>query len=91
LAVRIIPVLPFFTVNYLVGLTRIPLKTFLWTTSLGMFPGSLVYAYAGLQLGSINRPEDMLSPSILAVLALLGLFTLLPPIFNFLRRLRGKR
>ena len=91
LAVRIIPVLPFFTVNYLVGLTRIPLITFLWTTSLGMFPGSLVYAYAGLQLGSINRPEDMLSPSILAVLALLGLFTLLPPIFNFLRRLRGKR
>jgi uncharacterized membrane protein YdjX (TVP38/TMEM64 family) len=90
LAVRIIPVLPFFTVNYLAGLTRLPLKTFLWTTSLGMFPGSLIYAYAGRQLGSINRPSDVLSPRILAVLALLGFLILLPPIFNFLRRLRYK-
>jgi hypothetical protein len=55
-----------------------------------MFPGSLIYAYAGLQLGSINRPEEILSPRILAVFALLGLFTLLPPIFNFLRRLYNR-
>lgn len=90
LAVRIIPILPFFTVNYLVGLTRIPLKTFVWTTSLGMFPGSLVYAYAGQQLGSINRPAEILSPRMLAVLALLGVFSLLPLIFNFLRRLYNR-
>ncbi len=90
LAVRIIPVLPFFTVNYLAGLTRIPLKTFLWTTSLGMFPGSLVYAYAGRQLGSINQPKDILSPRILAAFALLTLFTLLPPIFDLLKRLRNR-
>jgi uncharacterized membrane protein YdjX (TVP38/TMEM64 family) len=90
LAVRIIPVLPFFTVNYLVGLTRVPLKTFLWTTSLGMFPGSLIYAYAGLELGSINRPEDILSPRILSVLALIGIFILLPPIISILKRLRKR-
>jgi uncharacterized membrane protein YdjX (TVP38/TMEM64 family) len=90
LALRIVPVLPFFAVNYLAGITRIPLKTFVWTTSLGMIPGSLIYAYTGLQLGSISRPEEIFSPRILAALALLGLFTLLPPIFHSLKRLRDK-
>lgn len=91
LALRIVPVLPFFAVNYLAGLSRIPMKTYIWTTSLGTIPGSLIYAYAGRQLGSISRPADVFSPKILATLALLTLFTLLPPIFDWLRRRRGRK
>jgi uncharacterized membrane protein YdjX (TVP38/TMEM64 family) len=79
MALRILPIFPIFVVNYLAGLTRIPLKTFIWTTSLGMLPGSLIYAYAGLQLGSINRPEDIFSAKILTALVILTFFTLLPP------------
>ena len=90
MALRILPIFPFFAVNYLAGLTRIPLKTFIWTTSLGMLPGSLIYAYAGLQLGSINRPEDIFSAKILTALALLTFFTLLPPIYDFLSRWRNR-
>lgn len=90
MALRILPIFPFFVVNYLAGLTRIPLKTFIWTTSLGMLPGSLIYAYAGLQLGSINRPEDIFSAKILTALALLSFFTLLPPIFDVLSRWRNR-
>ncbi|MRR33323.1 TVP38/TMEM64 family protein [bacterium] len=90
MALRILPIFPFFAVNYLAGLTRIPLKTFIWTTSLGMLPGSLIYAYAGLQLGSISRPEDIISVKILTTLALLTFFTLLPPIFDVLLRWRNR-
>ncbi len=52
IALTVLPVLPSFAINYLAGLTDISLKTFIWTTSLGTLPGSLVYAYAGKQLGS---------------------------------------
>jgi uncharacterized membrane protein YdjX (TVP38/TMEM64 family) len=90
LAVRIIPVLPFFVVNYLAGLTRIPLKTFVWTTSLGTLPGSFVYAYTGRELGSITSEKDILSPRVLAALILLGLFTLFPPVFNYLKQRRKR-
>lgn len=90
LVLRLVPILPFFAVNYLAGLTRIPLKTFLLITSLGMVPGSMVYTYAGRQLGSIGRLEEILSPRILAALALLGLFSLIPPLFHYLKRLRDK-
>lgn len=90
LALRIIPVLPFFAVNYIAGLTRIPLSTFVWTTSLGTLPGSLIYAFAGRELGSITRQEDIVTPRVLAALVMLGLFTLLPPAFNFLKRRRER-
>lgn len=86
MALRIIPVLPFFAVNYLAGLTRIPLGTFVWTTSLGILPGSLVYAYAGRELGSITRPGEILSPGVIAALVLLGVLILLPPLY---RKVRG--
>jgi len=88
LVVRIIPVLPFFTVNYLAGLTRIPLKTFVWTTSLSIVPGSLIYAFAGRQLGSIDSPAEIFSPEIIFSLLLLGLFSLSPSLIKFLKRTR---
>jgi len=47
LTLRLMPVFPFFLINILTGLINIPLRTFIWTTSLGIIPGSLVYAFAG--------------------------------------------
>ena len=35
LTLRFIPVFPFFLINFLAGLTNIPLRTFVWTTSVG--------------------------------------------------------
>jgi uncharacterized membrane protein YdjX (TVP38/TMEM64 family) len=83
MALRILPIFPIFVVNYLAGMIRIPLKTFFWTTSLGMLPGSLIYVYAGLQLGSINRPEDIFSAKILTALVFITFLTLLPPHLRF--------
>ncbi len=89
LTVRLIPVFPFFLINFLSGLTRIPLRTFAWTTALGILPGSFVYTFSGSQLGTIENLEDLVSWRILAALVLLALLTLSPVIWRKLREPKG--
>jgi uncharacterized membrane protein YdjX (TVP38/TMEM64 family) len=87
LTLRFIPLFPFFMINFLAGLTKIPLRTFIWTTSIGIIPGTAVFAFAGRQLGMINSPSDILSNQMLLVFAVLAAFTLFPVI---LKRIRGR-
>src|SRR5271157_2716695 len=77
---RLIPVFPFFLVNYLCGLTRLPLRTFTWATAAGIFPACLVYTFTGSQLGSISSPNDLVSPRLLFSFILLAFLALLPVI-----------
>jgi uncharacterized membrane protein YdjX (TVP38/TMEM64 family) len=77
LIVRLIPLFPFVLVNLLSGLTRVPLRTYLWTTSLGIIPVSLIYAYAGSQLGNINSTRDLFTGREMAALLLLVALALL--------------
>jgi uncharacterized membrane protein YdjX (TVP38/TMEM64 family) len=78
LTLRLAPIFPFFLINIFAGLTRIPLKTFVWTTSIGILPGSLVYAYAGQQLGTIRNVRDIFTTRILIAFLLLAVLALLP-------------
>lgn len=78
IAVRFLAVIPFFVANLLIGLTKVPLKTFVWTTSLGIIPGSFVYAFAGRQLATIASLRDIFSLNILLAFALLAAIALLP-------------
>ncbi len=82
LTLRLIPVFPFFLINVFAGLTNVPLRTFVWTTSLGIFPGSLVYAYAGRQLGSIESVGDIFSGKVLLAFLLLAAFAIFPVVLN---------
>jgi len=86
LTLRLIPVIPFFLVNVLAGLTRVPLTTFAWTTALGIIPASAVFAFAGQQLASVRSLGDILSPRVLAAFVLLALFTLLPALRDRFRK-----
>jgi pyruvate/2-oxoglutarate dehydrogenase complex dihydrolipoamide dehydrogenase (E3) component/uncharacterized membrane protein YdjX (TVP38/TMEM64 family) len=70
-ALRLVPAFPFFVINLLMGLTPIRTWTFYWVSQLGMFAGTLVYVYAGTQLGQFR-----LSPGLLAAFVLLGIFPL---------------
>jgi uncharacterized membrane protein YdjX (TVP38/TMEM64 family) len=88
LALRLVPVFPFFLINICAGLTKIPLRTFVWTTSLGILPGSLVYAFAGSQLSAIESVEDIFSAKILSAFILLALFVIFPVLFNYIKRRR---
>jgi pyruvate/2-oxoglutarate dehydrogenase complex dihydrolipoamide dehydrogenase (E3) component/uncharacterized membrane protein YdjX (TVP38/TMEM64 family) len=71
---RLIPVVPFFALNLLMGLTPIRTLTFYLVSQLGMLAGTAVYINAGTQLALIESVRGLVSPSLLASFALLGLF-----------------
>jgi uncharacterized membrane protein YdjX (TVP38/TMEM64 family) len=73
---RLIPLFPFFVINAAMGLTALPLRTFYLVSQIGMLPGTAVYVNAGTQLGKIESLSGILSPSLVASFALLGLFPL---------------
>src|SRR5207302_7357733 len=77
LALRLVPIFPFFLVNLAMGLTAIRVTTFYWVSQLGMLPGTIVYVNAGTQLGEIRTLSDVASPALLGSFALLGIFPLL--------------
>jgi uncharacterized membrane protein YdjX (TVP38/TMEM64 family) len=51
---RLIPLVPFFVINAVMGLTRIPVRTFWWVSQLGMLPGTIAFVYAGSTIPSLN-------------------------------------
>ena len=57
-SLRLIPVVPFFIINVVMGLTPIRVRTFWWVSQLGMLPGTLVYVYAGSSLPSLQSLAD---------------------------------
>ena len=88
LTLRLIPVFPFFVVNILAGLTNIKLRNFIWTTSLGILPGSFVFALAGSQIGNISSLDQVLSPGVIISLLLLAALPLLQIAY---KRYRGAK
>ena len=86
---RLIPILPFFLVNYLCGLTRLPVWTFVWATAAGILPASLVYTFAGTQIGNISSLSDLISPRLVISFLFLSFLALFPVTLKKLRGLRG--
>jgi pyruvate/2-oxoglutarate dehydrogenase complex dihydrolipoamide dehydrogenase (E3) component/uncharacterized membrane protein YdjX (TVP38/TMEM64 family) len=74
---RLIPVVPFFLINLLMGLTRMKLWTFYWVSQLGMLAGTAVFVNAGTQLAQLDSLQGILSPALLGSFVLLGLFPLI--------------
>jgi uncharacterized membrane protein YdjX (TVP38/TMEM64 family) len=89
LFLRLVPVFPFFLINLAAGLTRLPLRTFFFGTMLGIIPGGFVYVNAGASLASIDSLAGIVSPRVLGSFALLGLFALLPALYDKFRVRRG--
>ena len=75
-SLRLIPVFPFFLINLLMGLTRMPLATYYWVSQLGMLAGTVVYVNAGSQLGRIDSLSSIISPGLILSFVALGLFPL---------------
>jgi pyruvate/2-oxoglutarate dehydrogenase complex dihydrolipoamide dehydrogenase (E3) component/uncharacterized membrane protein YdjX (TVP38/TMEM64 family) len=70
-ALRLVPAFPFFVINLVMGLTTIRTWTFYWVSQLGMLAGTVVYVYAGTQLGAFK-----ISAGLVLAFVLLGLFPL---------------
>lgn len=76
-SIRMMAVFPFFLINILSGLTRLPLQTFIIVTALAQLILCAIFNYAGMQLGQINHWSDFLGVERIIALALMGLSPLL--------------
>jgi len=74
---RLVPLVPFFVINLLMGLTTMRAWTFYWVSQVGMLAGTVVYVNAGTQLAKIESLRGILSPALVGSFVLLGLFPLL--------------
>jgi pyruvate/2-oxoglutarate dehydrogenase complex dihydrolipoamide dehydrogenase (E3) component/uncharacterized membrane protein YdjX (TVP38/TMEM64 family) len=74
---RLIPLMPFFAVNLLMGLTRIRTWTYFWVSLLGMFAGTVVFVNAGTQVAKIDSLQSIASPALIGSFVLLGVLPLI--------------
>jgi pyruvate/2-oxoglutarate dehydrogenase complex dihydrolipoamide dehydrogenase (E3) component/uncharacterized membrane protein YdjX (TVP38/TMEM64 family) len=74
---RLVPLVPFFVINLLMGLTKMKAATFYWVSQLGMLAGTLVYVNAGTQLAKIDSLGGILSPALIGSFVLLGVFPII--------------
>lgn len=89
LTLRFIAVFPFWMINLLAGVTRIRPWTFFWTTSLGIIPGSAVYAYSGYALARLGQ-EPGFPPQLIFAFVLLAALSLLPVVIKKIRQRRSQ-
>lgn len=73
---RLIAAVPFFLINLGMGLTPMRVRTYAVVSFFGMLPGTFMFVNAGTELSRIESPRDVLSPSVLISMALLGLLPL---------------
>ena len=76
-SLRLVPVFPFFIINLVMGLTRLPLTRFYLVSQLGMLPGTIVYVNAGKEIAKIDSVSGILSPGLIASFVILGLFPIM--------------
>jgi uncharacterized membrane protein YdjX (TVP38/TMEM64 family) len=92
LFLRLVPLFPFFLINLAAGLTRLPLRTFVIGTLVGIIPGGFVYVNAGASLATITSLREIASLRVLGSFALLGLFALVPVIYGKIKKsVNGER
>ena len=73
---RLIPAVPFFVINPVMGLTKMRTFTFYWVSQLGMLPATIVYVNAGAQLGAVDEfsVAGVLTPGLWVSFILLAIF-----------------
>ena len=89
---RLIPQVPFFVINAVMGLTKLRTSTFWWVSQVGMLPGTCVFVLAGATAPSLRTISEQGLTSILdwrlvMALILLGILPLaLKWLVGFVRR-----
>ena len=74
LAMRLVPLFPFFIVNVIPAFAHVKAGTYIWTTVLGILPGTVVFSLAGASLGRVLDQGDAISVRSLLTPELLGTF-----------------
>jgi uncharacterized membrane protein YdjX (TVP38/TMEM64 family) len=58
LLTRLSPLFPYVVLNYAFSLTRVPFRTFVLVSWVGMLPGALMYVYLGASLKELSEVLD---------------------------------
>jgi uncharacterized membrane protein YdjX (TVP38/TMEM64 family) len=74
LFVRLVPMMPYILINFIAGLTKVRLRTFIWTTAVGSLPGISIFSYAGGQLLSLKSVEQVFTSKVIIAFILLAVF-----------------
>jgi uncharacterized membrane protein YdjX (TVP38/TMEM64 family) len=94
LFLRFVPLFPFWVVNLVPAFFGVRLRTFIWTTLVGIAPGSFVFTLAGEGLEKIFESKEgftaaaILNPQLKLAFILLGVFALIPIL---LKKWKGRR
>ena len=97
LFLRLIPLFPFWLVNLAPAFFQVRLWTYVWTTFIGIIPGSYVFTQAGSGFGAIFDAGKEFSLSsvfniqIKIALVVLALFVLIPIFVKLLIQKYGKK
>ncbi len=96
---RLVPAVPFFVINAVMGLTRLKTGTFWWVSQVGMLAGTIMYCYAGSRIPSLEAIKEQGLGAVfsrgqviqlLIAFALLGIFPLaVKKIVSFVKRRQG--
>lgn len=92
LFLRFVPLFPFWIINIAPALFNVPLWTYVWTTFIGIIPGSFAYTQAGTGIGAIlDSGEELTLEGILNIhmkiaLIALAILALVPIIVKQIRK-----
>lgn len=78
---RLIPAVPFFAINVVMGLTPMRVTTYWWVSQLGMLAGTIAYVYAGSSVPDLSTLAEqgaggILTPRLVIAFVILGIFPL---------------
>ncbi len=80
-SLRVAPVIPYFVLNWICGLTTMRIWPFFWVSFLGMLPGTAVYVNAGNEIAKIDSMGNVFTWSVVLSLVLIAL---LPFVFKLM-------
>ena len=70
LLVRLIPIVPFSFFSYVAGSARVPLWTFVWTTTIGYIPLTALFVWFGSRLEELSLSDPAIWIGVAALVAL---------------------
>jgi len=91
---RLIPAVPFFVLNLVMGLTPIRTWTYWWVSQIGMLAGPIVFVYAGASVPSLAVLAErgmggILSPQLIIAFIILGIFPI--TVKKIMAKVRSRR
>lgn len=92
LFLRFVPIFPFWLVNLAPAFFQVSLATFIWTTFVGIIPGSFVFTEAGSGIAEIFEKNESFSVSALfntkvkIALIGLGIISLIPIVYKKIKK-----